>query len=188
MLLALVAVLAVVTVPLTGGHLGRLAEVRFRAPWLALAGLGGQVLIVSVVPDVPRWLGVSVHLLSYGLVLAFVWLNRRLPGLWLVAVGGLSNLLVIVVNDGVMPADADALRTAGRAATESGFTNSEVVGHAHLRFLGDVLPLPSWMPFANVFSLGDVLIAVGVFVLVHGICRDPARGRTPGARAPRSSV
>jgi hypothetical protein len=77
-----------------------------------------------------------------------------------------------------MPASADALRTAGRSAREAAFTNSEVVAHARLAFLGDVLPLPAWMPFANVFSVGDVLIAVGLFVLVHGICH-ASRSATP---------
>ena len=65
----------------------------------------------------------------------------------------------------------DALRTAGRSPTEEGFTNSEVLRDPNLLFLGDVLPLPSWMPFANVFSIGDVLIAVGIFWCVHAICR-----------------
>jgi len=171
MLLAVVALLAIVTVPLTGGRLGRLAEIRFRAPALAIGGLAAQVLVVSVLPGLPGWLAVTVHLASYSAVLGFVWCNRSLPGLWLIGLGGLSNLLAIAANGGVMPASADALRTAGRTATEQGFTNSEVVAHPRLGFLGDVLPLPSWVPFANVFSIGDVLIAVGVFVLVHGICR-----------------
>ena len=173
MLLAVVALLAVLTVPLTGGRLGRLAEVRFRAPWLALGGLALQVLVVSVFPDLPGWAAITLHLASYAAVLVFIWCNRSLPGLWLVGIGGLSNLVVIAANGGVMPASADALRTAGRTATEEGFTNSEVIRDPQLEFLGDVLPLPSWMPFANVFSIGDVLIAVGVFVLVHGICRGP---------------
>jgi hypothetical protein len=171
MLLAIITVLAVVTVPLTGGRLGRLAEVRFRAPGLAIGGLAAQVLVVSVFPELPDWLAVTIHFASYAAVLAFIVLNRSLPGLWLVGVGGLANLVAIAANGGVMPASADALRTAGRAATEEGFTNSEVLAHPHLEFLGDVIPLPSWMPFANVFSIGDVFIAVGVFVLVHGICR-----------------
>jgi lipoprotein signal peptidase len=177
MLLAVLALLAVLTVPLTGGHLSRLAEVRFRAPALAIGGLALQVLVVSVLPDLPSWAAITLHLVSYVAVLAFIWCNRSLPGLWLIGAGGLSNLVVIAANGGVMPASADALRTAGRSATESGFTNSEAVAHPHLGFLGDVLPLPSWMPFANVFSIGDVLIVVGVFVLVHGICR----GRAPAS-------
>ncbi len=171
MLLVVVALLAVLTVPLTGGHLSRLTDVRFRAPGLALAGLGAQVLVVSVLPDLPGWLAITIHFASYAAVLGFVWLNRAIPGLWLVGLGGLTNFVVIAANGGVMPASADALRTAGRSTREAAFTNSEVVAHARLGFLGDVLPLPAWMPFANVFSIGDVLIAIGVFVLVHGICR-----------------
>jgi len=171
MLLAVVALLAVLTVPLTGGRLGRLADVSFRAPGLAIGGLAAQVLVVSIFPGLPGWLAITIHLGSYAAVLGFIWCNRSLPGLWLVGLGGLSNLLAIAANGGVMPASAAALRTAGRSATEQGFTNSEVVAHPRLAFLGDVLPLPSWVPFANVFSIGDVLIAVGVFMLVHGICR-----------------
>jgi hypothetical protein len=119
----------------------------------------------------PGWLATSIHFASYALVLAFIWCNRQLPGLWLVAVGGLSNLVAIAVNGGVMPASEDAFRTAGRSPTEEGFTNSEVLRDPNLLFLGDVLPMPSWMPLANVFSVGDVLIAVGVFWCVHAICR-----------------
>lgn len=170
MLLVVVALLAVVTIPLSGGRISRLADVRLRLPGLAIAGLLAQVVIISIV-ELPGWLATTVHLVSYGLVLAFVWCNRHLPGLWLVALGGLSNLVVITANEGVMPASADALRTAGRSPTEEGFTNSEVLPDARLEFLGDVLPMPSWMPFANVFSIGDVLIALGVFICVHAIGR-----------------
>jgi len=170
-LLVFVVLLAVATVPLTGGRLSRLADVRLRLPGLAIAGLGAQVVIISLVPDLPGWLATTVHFVSYGLVLAFIWCNRSLPGLWLVALGGLSNLVVIAANGGVMPASVDALRTAGRSPTEEGFTNSEVLADPKLEILGDVLPMPSWLPFANVFSIGDVLIAVGVFWCVHAICR-----------------
>ena len=180
MLLAVVVLLAIATVPLTGGSLSRLADVRFRAPALAIGGLGAQILVVSVFPDLPGWAAITVHLASYVAVLAFIWRNRSLPGLWLIGLGGLTNLVAIAANGGVMPASADALRRAGRSATEHGFTNSEVLAHPRLEFLGDVIPLPSWMPFANVFSVGDVLIAVGMFVLVHGICR--------GRRASATSV
>jgi hypothetical protein len=176
-LLVVVVLLAVVTVPLTGGRLGRLADVDLRLPGLALVGLLGQVVIISLFPDMPDWLATTIHFASYALVLAFIWLNRHLPGLWLVAVGGLSNLVVIAANGGVMPASEDALRTAGRSPTEEEFTNSEVLRDPQLLFLGDVLPMPSWMPLANVFSIGDVLIAVGIFWCVHSICRGRRRGR-----------
>jgi hypothetical protein len=179
-LLVIVALLAVATVPLTGGKLGRLADVELRLPGLAIAGLLAQIVVISLLPEVPGWLATTIHFLSYGLVLAFVWCNRHLPGLWLVALGGLSNLVVIAANGGTMPASADALRTAGRTPTEEGFTNSEVLRDPNLQFLGDVIPPPSWVPLANVFSVGDVLIAIGIFWCVHAICRGRGVVNEPG--------
>jgi hypothetical protein len=36
--------------------------------------------------------------------------------------------------------------------------------------LGDVFYIPASWPLSNVFSVGDVLIALGVAWAVHGIC------------------
>ena len=35
-----------------------------------------------------------------------------------------------------------------------------------LRPLTDIFALPTWIPFANVFSVGDVLIGVGVAIVI----------------------
>jgi hypothetical protein len=55
MLLAALAVLVIVTVPLAGGRLGRLADLRLRAVWVLALALVAQILIISVIPggDVP---------------------------------------------------------------------------------------------------------------------------------------
>ena len=50
MLMLVVIGLCLLSVPLTGGKLVRLGELRLRRPELALAGIGLQVLIVSVLP------------------------------------------------------------------------------------------------------------------------------------------
>lgn len=39
-----------------------------------------------------------------------------------------------------------------------------------LLFLGDVFAIPASWPFANVFSVGDVLIAVGAAYSIHATC------------------
>ncbi len=41
---------------------------------------------------------------------------------------------------------------------------------AKLQFLGDVFATPASLPLHNVFSIGDVILLVGVFVLVHVAC------------------
>ena len=39
--------------------------------------------------------------------------------------------------------------------------------------LTDIFALPTWVPFANVFSVGDVLIAAGVVVVIVAAMRRP---------------
>ena len=94
-------------------------------------------------------------------------MNLRLRGMWVVGLGGLLNFIAIAANGGVMPASSSALRDAGRRVTSSSFENSTTVRGARLSFLGDVFAMPASWPLANVFSVGDVLIAVGVAIVVH---------------------
>ncbi len=93
--------------------------------------------------------------------------------------GGLLNFIAIIANGGVMPADPDlALHVAGA----DGFVNAGAVENPRLLFLGDVFATPSWFPLYNVFSVGDGLIVLGVFMLLHGASGSvivPRRWRTP---------
>ena len=67
----------------------------------------------------------------------------------------MSNLAAIVANGGYMPADPGAIAALGQA-TRTRYSNSVVVDHPALRPLTDIFALPPWVPFANVFSIGDV--------------------------------
>jgi hypothetical protein len=106
------------------------------------------------------WLPI-LYVASTAAVLVAVVANLALPGLRLVALGAASNLAAIVANGGYMPADPDALAAAGMSATD-GPTNSIVATNPALAPLTDIFAIPDWVPFANVFSIGDVLIGVGV--------------------------
>jgi Family of unknown function (DUF5317) len=168
MLLGVVFLLVVLTVPLAGGTLSRVGDLSLRAPWLALAGIGLQVGIVSLLPDGSAWLHESLHVGSYVLLGACAWLNRRIPGVWLIALGGLLNAIVIVANGGVMPADPSLIVEAAQRGGE-GFVNSGVVASPHLLFLGDIIATPRSWPMANVYSVGDCIILLGVVVLLHRV-------------------
>ena len=100
MLMALLAGLLVATVPLFGGRLRALAHLRIQSFWLIGAALALQVLAISVVPTWPRAVLVSAHLVSYLMAGWFVWLNRRVSGLPIVALGGALNAVTIAVNGG----------------------------------------------------------------------------------------
>jgi hypothetical protein len=170
MLMGVVLLLCLVTVPLAGGRVGALADVRFRASWLALAAIAVQIFVISVVPSGAEWAHHVAHLASYGLIAAFLWANRRLPFLWLAAIGGGLNLVAIIANGGVMPADADALATAGVQQKAGEFANSTAVAHPHLSFLGDVFAVPSSWPVSNVFSVGDVVLVIAALLALHSVC------------------
>jgi hypothetical protein len=180
---------ALLLVPLLGGRLGRLGDLRLHSRWLVLYALGLQVLAISIVPDWPRPAVVALHASSYVIAGAFVWINREVAGLPLLAAGAGLNALAIAVNGGQMPASESALRRVG-LSTEAGdrYVNSGVVESPRLALLGDVFPSPDWLPLRNVYSVGDLLILAGAVWLVHRTCRtvlarDPrpwlGRRRTP---------
>jgi Family of unknown function (DUF5317) len=166
MLMLVVIVVGLLTVPLAGGRLTRLGDLRLRLPGLALAGISLQVLIVSIAPGGLAGLHEPLHVASYALVGAFGWVNRRITGVPVVLAGGALNALAIIANGGVMPVDPDnAVRPA-----PGEFTNATAVDDARLTFLGDVFATPDWLPLQNVYSVGDILLVLGVLIVAHAAC------------------
>jgi hypothetical protein len=170
MTLALAFLIVVITVPLAGGRLDRLADVRVHWLWLAVLAFALQVLIVTVIPEGDTAAHRIAHLGSYALVGACALRNlSELRFLWIVVLGGALNLVAIVANGGVMPASEGALESAGLVAQSGEFANSDVVEGASLAFLGDVFAIPAGWPGANVFSAGDALMLVGAFLVLHAL-------------------
>ena len=168
MLLVVTALALVLSVPLTGGRLGRLADVRPRAVWAVLAAAAIQVAITQI-PGGSHFVHVALHIFSYVLDGYFLFANRRLVGVPVVALGAGLNVVAITSNGGVMPASAAALRISG-VATRGGFDNSAHVTHAHFAFLGDIIPVPGPWPIGNVLSIGDLVIFVGALIILHHAC------------------
>ena len=182
MLLPAFTLLAVLLVAPLGGQLRALTVLRLHGGGLVLSALALQVLTFLVLTGAPRELLLVLHAASYLLAAGFVWRNRQLPGLWLIASGALLNALVLAANGGTMPASADAVRRAGLPLVEQDYSNSGVLAHPRLAPFGDVLASPGWLPLHNVFSIGDVLVLLGAGWLVHRSCR------TVLARDPRPAL
>ena len=166
------AVVVLASIPFAGGDLRRMASLRLQATWLLPLAAGMQVLVLGAGTSV-RALDIAGHLTSYGLAAAFVWRNRTLHGLWPLTLGAALNAGTIAVNGGTLPASRAALELAGRTSRDG--ANSAVLADPVLPWLGDVFAVPAWVPFANVFSLGDVLVLVGMTWVVQSACRRPRR-------------
>ena len=181
MIILVCCLVAILSVPLSGGDLRRMADLPIRHPWLVWTALIVQTILVSGPWTTPQLFGQIVHIATYGLAAAFAIVNVRLPMVPVIAAGGALNLAAILANEGVMPASPAALRIAGKTV-EHGFTNSGAVEGAHLAWLGDVFAIPNGWPLANVFSIGDIVIVVGVGLMAHTWCRSrrPADGNEIG--------
>jgi hypothetical protein len=160
---------------LGGGRLEGLVHLRFRWAALAVAGLLVQVVLFTQLGDrIAGDLGPVVYLASTAAVFLALLRNLRMPGMAVAAVGALSNLVAIAANGGAMPADPGALALAGFNGPGQN-TNSVVLAEPALRPLTDIFAIPAWVPLANVFSIGDVLIGIGVAIAIVAAMRRPER-------------
>lgn len=186
MIIVVAAILAVLSVPLTGASLAPLARLTLRSVWLVWLSVVLQI-VITMVPGFPDWLGRPLHLATYALSVAFLWCNRHLPGAWLFGLGTALNLAAIVANGGTMPASESAWRTAGLPTISHQFENSNVARSARLPWLGDVFAIPKGWPLANVFSVGDVLVIIAIAYFAHVWCRRPLAAED-GPDATRSTL
>lgn len=175
-MLYLVAILLGLVVGfLRGGRLAHLVRLRLRWLWLIPLALGIQLLVFPLFSDAPLLPNATVplHVVSYALAGLWLIINLRVIPLVVIGVGAVANFLVVVANGGHMPASATALRAAGWVTTadqlvsQGRYHNVVLMGETtRLNWLGDILYLPSWVPFSAVFSVGDVLIMAGLVWLI----------------------
>lgn len=157
----------------TGGRLTHLGMLQIRWWWTGLAAIAFQVLLFSTpMGSAIGPLAPVAYVVSTGAVLVAVLANLATTGFRILAAGATANLAAVVANGGYMPSTEAALRIADRS-DQGGYSNSTLLSHPNLAVFTDIFAIPSWMPLANVFSIGDVLIAIGVAVVVIAAMRTP---------------
>jgi Family of unknown function (DUF5317) len=169
-----VVLVALVAGKLAGGSLDTLADTPLKGMRLAFAAIALQVIAFpsGVLPwGMPSSAARVLWLASFALLLAMLLRNARLFGIPLVAAGLLSNLIAILANGGLMPVRTSALADAHRSYAVH--NNSIEIVRPHLAALVDRWAVPNWIPLGNVYSVGDVLIAVGVFLAIVTAMRAP---------------
>jgi Family of unknown function (DUF5317) len=163
MVLAEAAVVGIWLGLVSGGRMSALAELRIRHVELAYVAI---LLQIGAYPSglfpwsTPDGVARVLWLVSFGLLIGFAAANRAVRGVALVFAGLASNLAAVLANGGLMPANPHAARAAGM--TSRLHNNSVAASHPHLAWLTDRWAVPDWIPFGNVYSVGDVLIAVGI--------------------------
>jgi len=93
-----------------------------------------------------------IQILSYILIFIGIFTNIKFKSLWAVLVGYIFNFLSIATNNWIMP----------------NLIGEEVEG-AKLAVLGKTIQFFEPYPFPKVLSLGDLIIAFGIFSLIQEI-------------------
>lgn len=153
--------------------------------WLAPVALGAQTILIYVSGEsatFPGWAIRAGIILTYLLILAVIALNLRWLGMKLLGLGVTLNFLAIVANGGLMPLNLDAVpeeRIRSDPETyQSGKwmrgTKSIVLDRDQttLAWFSDTLNLPNKiLGRPMIFSLGDVVIALGLPIMALTILR-----------------
>ena len=153
---------------LAGGKLENLTRLQFRWPWVVV----GAVLVREVILLTPLN---TVEGVQYAYLVALVvivaWTNwhwRSVRGIWIVSIGAALNVLVIAANGARMPVAPAVAGVLARRGTIGQYT---LMGPStNLNPLGDWIRIP---PAPGVYSIGDVLIAVGLAIVVFLALRNP---------------
>lgn len=166
MILVYLIALSVLVGYIRGGRLKHYLDRPLSCVFLPVAAFA----LEAAIPLAGAKLLAPVVILEYALLFAFVFVNRKVPAIWLVAAGVALNALVIFANGFRMPVTPVAFDPAFERFVET-VRSGELIEYvlvgwdAPLWFLGDTIPINRVVP--GIASIGDFVLAAGMFWLIQ---------------------
>ncbi|MEG0326627.1 MAG: DUF5317 domain-containing protein [Cellulosilyticaceae bacterium] len=107
-----------------------------------------------------------LDLLMYGMIFAFIVMNRKHMEFVIMGIGFLMNAIVIFANGGAMPVSAKALEAMG-VVGELVDKGLYAMMHDLTRFkiLADIIPI-HLSKIGFVISIGDIVLCLGMMILI----------------------
>jgi hypothetical protein len=153
-----------------------------KAPALVLLAFLPQFLIFylpSTRSRIPETTASILFISSLTILIAFSLLNIRKASFWPVISGFLLNVAVILLNGGWMPISpqtAQKIMPAGsvdllKIGQRIGYSKDILLTREETRlwFLSDRLTLPQWVNYGVAFSVGDLLLFIGIIWLLWSL-------------------
>lgn len=144
----------------------------FKAIFLLLFFITGNVFLALAGGVMVPAIATLIHLVLYGILVVFLFKNTMIPGMIIAGLGSLLNFISLLINEGKMPVDIDKLAQIGNEKALELIAKGESIAHTvmgdnPLNFLGDFLSTPKYYPFPKVFSIGDILLFLGIFLFLR---------------------
>ncbi len=175
MLYLIATVLGVLLGIVFKGKLSNLLNIRLEKVWIVILAFVVQTLLRVLTLNglgILSGYGLITHCIVYGLLLVGFWFNRHYAGMCIMGLGCFSNALVMALSGGKMPVSVEALAKAQITGVEdilqAGMDGKHVIldESTRLYFLADIINLPPVLgAFMPVVSIGDLIIAAGIFLL-----------------------
>jgi hypothetical protein len=160
-----------------GGRIKRLGFLALRLPIFILIAFILQ-LSISILIYMGNGFVIqyktAFFILSYGVLFAALLFNLNYKAMWFILLGALLNFTAIIFNNGRMPIDLSILEKPGFENLLTSITTGALPQYISIHeansatvYFGKILTLPSWYPIKQIFSIGDLLIALGIFFVVQ---------------------
>lgn len=177
-----IIILSIIIGLVRGGKLSRFKRVNFKKMWVLILALMIQYFLVTInfIEELHYLDGVfrftkQLSIISYVLLFIGIVINLRYRSLWVVLTGSIMNILAIIFNGWKRPILVEGLELLG--FEDIGFLLEQgklplytpIVEKTKLAILGDIIILPKPYPYPHIFSLGDFIIYLGLFVLIQEI-------------------
>lgn len=116
-----------------------------------------------------------ISLFTYALLFTGLYFNRKSKAFKIIALGILLNFIVITANGGRMPVAMDVLMRPENINGYQIMKSDTMITHVILTektnfpLLADIIPMTKPYPWPNLFSIGDLFMALGVFLYIQEI-------------------
>ena len=154
-----------------GGRFDNFNYLEIRLWYVSIVGL-----LLQLMPVFIAGYDFLAYLQLIGIILVFitVFANIKLRGVWLVMLGGMLNLLAVLLNNFKMPVNLIFNQGTRLNSFMDTIVEGDIINYVlsadggWSSALGKILITPNWYPFPHLLSAGDIFITVGVFIFVYG--------------------
>ena len=120
----------------------------------------------------------TLYAISYGFLVLSIIINYKFRESWVIFIGIIMNIISFFSNARVAVVSLDGLNYVGLSdianiIAEQGIPFFKPLTElTNWSFLARFIAIPSPYPYPQIFSIGDLLISIGIFVLIQRVMFD----------------
>ncbi len=172
-------ILGIIIGRIRGGNLRYLTNFIFRSSLLLVFALIlqlGTSILVSIGNETAINNKMILYTLSYVMLFIALFFNFERKSVWIIFIGAVANFVALALNKGSIPINAVLLEKMGFENMLQSFEigampNYIDIGNAHSFsvHLAKKFTTPAYYPLKQIFSIGDILISLGLLIFVQSV-------------------